>query len=84
MIRSCTAMVILAGALASVAPAGAAPHRPVAAARPAPVGRCGGGAHRLQTAYIPGGAPTCCIDSLGCAEFLSTTTIVHVKAPTRS
>ena len=81
MIRSGLAMVALAGALISASPMSAASHRH--AAPPAAVQSCGEGVHRLQAAYVSS-APTCCRDSLGCAEFLSTTTIVHPKAPIRS
>ncbi len=85
MIRCCTVVLVLAGALATMTPAGAAPRHGVAAPPKAVLtGRCGAGAHRVQTAYVAGDGPTCCRDELGCAEFLSTTTIVRTKAPIRS
>ena len=80
MIRSCTAMMVLAGAFAL--PAGAASPHHAAVPRPVLDGRCG--VHRLQTAYVAGNGPTCCADSIGCAEFLSKTTFVQPKAPIRS
>ncbi len=83
MIRSCTAAVIVTGALMAVQPAGAAPRHHAAPVPKAVVSDGCGGVHRLQTAFVPG-EPGCCAASLGCAEFLSTTTIVRAKAPTRS
>ncbi len=84
MIRSCAAVFALTAALATMTPAGAAPHHRAAAPKVTISDRCSAGAHRLQTAFVPGGGPTCCRDELGCAEFLSTTTIVRAKAPIRS
>ena len=75
------AAALLAGALVA-SPGHAASHRPLMAPKPALDGHCS--AHPLRTAYVAGVGPTCCAGSMGCAEFLSTTTVVRPKAPNRS
>ena len=82
MVRGRMAIALLAAMLTSLS-AGAAEHRPIKTPKPALDGRCGT-AHALQSAYVAGTGPVCCAGSVGCAEFLSTTTIVRPKAPIRS
>ncbi len=84
MLRLLTATIFSLGVAAAAQPgvADASPHhaRPLAEAG---AGHCGG-LRPSPTAFTQTLSPICCSHAMSCAEYLSTTTIVHGRGSNRT